>query len=247
MASLSYQLFSSRNYDLHEILGLLQSLGIKEVEGFGPFYDDPAYTKATLDKYDLSMPTGHFSIDMIEGTPERTIEIAKTLGTEAVIVPYLMPDDRPKTSAEWAAFGQRLAQAGEKIVAAGFKFGWHNHDFEFQACEDGSFPIEHILAGADFIQLELDIAWVHVAGQDPLAWLERLKDRIIAVHAKDRAPKGENADEDGWADLGHGEMDWTAISAKLKEIGVPRYVLEHDNPSDQTRFATRSVATAKSF
>jgi sugar phosphate isomerase/epimerase len=42
-------------------------------------------------------------------------------------------------------------------------------------------------------------------------------------------------------------MDWTAIAAKLRSMGVARFVLEHDNPSDQIRFATRSIATAKTF
>ena len=61
---------------------------------------------------------------------------------------------------------------------------------------------------------------------------------------KDRAPEGENVDEDGWADVGYGVMDWTAIAA-LTAAKVPRFVLEHDNPSDVERFARRSLATVK--
>jgi len=247
MASLSYQLYSSRNFDMDEILSTLEKHGVREVEGYGPLFENPQATQEKLASFGLSMPTAHMSLDLVEGDPERTLAIAKALNIQAVIVPHIMPDLRPKTAAGWAEFGKRLAAAGKPIVDAGLKFGWHNHDFEFKAYEDGSFPIEHIARGADYIDLELDLAWIHVGGQDPIKWLDTFGDRVIAVHIKDRAAAGENSAEDGWADVGHGVMDWAAISAKLRAMGVARYVLEHDNPSDHIRFATRSIATAQTL
>ena len=59
-------------------------------------------------------------------------------------------------------------------------------------------------------------------GADPLQWIAHLRsDRITAVHVKDIAPAGENADEDGWADVGHGTVDWKALMAALKERPRP--------------------------
>ena len=70
--------------------------------------------------------------------------------------------------------------------------------------------------------------------------------RITAVHVKDIAPAGENADEDGWADVGHGTVDWKALMAALKErTKVKYFVMEHDNPKDAERFAERSLAAAQ--
>jgi len=80
-----------------------------------------------------------------------------------------------------------------------------------------------------------------------LAWIEKYKDRITAAHVKDIAPAGQNADEDGWADVGHGTVDWKTIIAALRNIGVRHFVMEHDNPKDDARFATRSIASANSF
>ena len=37
------------------------------------------------------------------------------------------------------------------------------------------------------------------------------------------------------------------IIAALRKIGVRHFVMEHDNPKDDARFATRSIASAKSF
>ena len=70
-------------------------------------------------------------------------------------------------------------------------------------------------------------------------------DRIAAAHIKDIAPEGECVDEDGWADVGHGVMDWTAIMAALRKTDARWFVMEHDNPKDHSRFASRSIETAR--
>ncbi len=77
--------------------------------------------------------------------------------------------------------------------------------------------------------------------------MRKLQGRILAVHVKDRAPEGENADEGGWADLGFGEVDFTHIVPALGEAEVEHWVLEHDNPSDHERFASRSFNAVSMF
>lgn len=247
MTAISFQMYCFRNFDFNETIEMLGKIGVDAVEGYGPLFEDAAATNALLKANGMSMPTGHFALDFIEKDPEGVIAVAKEFGMEAVLVPFLMPADRPTDGAGWAAFGKRLADAGKPIMDAGFKFGWHNHDFEFIPTDDGAMPIEEIMKGSEDLVLELDLAWVSVAGQDPVAWINRYADRLVSVHVKDRAPDGENADEDGWADVGHGTMDWNAIVGALKAAGVNRYVIEHDNPNDADRFASRSFETVKSF
>lgn len=247
MPTISYQLFSSRNWNFEETLAMLEKLGVKNVEGFAPQFEDPAATKALLDKHGLSMPSAHFPLALVEDEPERAISVARTLGIEKVIVPWIAPEMRPTDKAGWQAFAKRLAKAGEPIVAAGLKYGWHNHDFEFTACADGTLGIEEIAAASPDIGLELDLAWIHVAGKDPVDFIRRYSDRLLSVHVKDRAPSGEALDEGGWADLGTGEVDYSRIVPALDEAGVDLWVLEHDNPSDHVRFATKSFATVSQF
>ena len=67
------------------------------------------------------------------------------------------------------------------------------------------------------------------------------------MHVKDIAPKGESADEDGWADVGHGTVPWADLFKALAGSPVRHFIVEHDNPKDITRLATRSIATIKAF
>lgn len=247
MADISYQLYCSRKFPpLERTLAMLAAAGYRDVEGFGGLYDDPAAFKAALDKAGLAMPTGHFGLGQIEGERDKMLAMARALDMQAVIVPYVMPADRPGDAAGWEAFAARLSAAGKPFREAGFAFGWHNHDFEFVPTSDGRTPQE-IIAAADGVSLELDIGWVVRAGQDPVTWINRLGPKIIAAHVKDIAPAGQATDEDGWADVGHGTVTWGPIIAALHAVGCDRFVIEHDNPADDKRFATRSLATIQSW
>jgi sugar phosphate isomerase/epimerase len=241
----SYQLYSSRNFPpLSETLTMLAGLGYAAVEGFGGLYADDASLAemaAGLKATGLKMPTAHFGIDMLEGDPARVLNTARVLGIKRIYCPYLMPDRRPTDGPGWRAFGARLEAAGRPFKAAGLGFGWHNHDFEFVALPDGSIPQAEIMAGGKSLEWEIDVAWVIRGGADPVQWIRRYGPRITAAHVKDIAPAGENLDEDGWADVGHGTVDWASIQAALRAMGCKHYVMEHDNPSDHARFAKRSI------
>jgi sugar phosphate isomerase/epimerase len=247
----SYQLYSSRNYPpLGDTLQMLAQLGYDGVEGFGGLYADKAGLAdmaAGLKATGLKMHSGHFGLDQVEDTPDWAIEVAKTLGMSQVIVPWIHPDLRPKDAAGWRALGARLQKAGAPVLAAGLKFGWHNHDFEFVALPDGTIPQTALFEGGPDLAWEMDVAWVLRGGADPLAWIDAHKSRIIAAHVKDIAPQGQNMDEDGWADVGHGTVNWAQIMPALRAIGVANFVMEHDNPSDHGRFAARALASAKTF
>lgn len=245
MTQYSYQLYSSRNYGpMADTLKMVADLGYAQVEGYGALYaslDDLAGLKAMLEANGLHMKSGHFSLAMVEDKPEAVLNIARELKVSDIYVPHLAEPDRPKDAAGWRAFGERLGRAGKPLVDAGLRFGWHNHAFEFTALPDGSFPIEAILAGGPDLSFEFDVAWAVRGGQDPLPWIQRYADRISAAHVKDIAPQGECTDEDGWADVGQGVMDWKGIMAALRGVGCDLFVMEHDNPSDDARFARRSI------
>ena len=247
----SYQLYSSRNFPpMSATFEMLAQAGYTAVEGYGALYADDAAveaTKAGLAATGLTMPTGHFSLAMLETEVPKVLAIAKALKMQKLYCPFIMPDDRPTTGRGWHEFGARLEKAAHVYRAEGYGFGWHNHDFEFRPTADGAIPQEEIFNGGPHLEWEMDVAWVIRGGADPLAWIDRYGPRITAAHVKDIAKPGENTDEDGWADVGHGTVDWPTIMAALRAIGVRHFVMEHDNPSDHTRFANRAITSAKGF
>lgn len=248
MTKFSYQLYSSRNFPpLSNTLKMLADSGYASVEGYGGLYANAYATaglRGLLNDTGLTMPTGHFGLDMVRDESARVLEICRALGVSGVFVPAIAHDERVKDAAGWAALGRELAEAGKPYWDAGLTFGWHNHAFEFADIGTDEKPLDLILADND-LALEIDVAWVQVGGEDPLKWIAKYQDRIVAAHVKDIAAKGTCEDEDGWADVGHGIMDWTAIMAALRAADTKHYVMEHDNPTDHLRFATRSIAAAK--
>jgi sugar phosphate isomerase/epimerase len=244
----SYQLYSSRNFPpMADTLSMLAKEGYTSVEGFGGLYDDAAGLAVALKANHLTMPTGHFSLQMLEHEVSHALTVATTLGMEKIYCPYVMADERPTDAAGWRAFGARLDKVGAPYRAAGFGFGWHNHDFEFVALPDGTVPQDAILEGGPNLEWEMDVAWVIRGGADPLAWIKKYAGRITAAHVKDIAPAGQNKDEDGWADVGHGTVDWAALMTALRGVGCKHFIMEHDNPADHHRFAKRSLAAAKTY
>lgn len=245
----SFQLYSARNYMPWEpVFKTIAALGYTQVEGYSALYDDPAALRASLDSHGLSMPSGHFSLDSLENDLDNTLSIARSLGCSSVFCPHITEDLRSTDLAGWQAFAQRLKTIGESVRGNGFRFGWHNHDFEFSRCADGTIPMQVILESAPDIDWEIDIAWVVRGGSDPQTWISNYGSRISAVHFKDLAAAGDCTDEDGWADVGHGTLDWTSLTQLVKaHTNADLFIAEHDNPNDYQRFARRSIDTMKSF
>lgn len=250
MTDFSYQLYSSRNFGpLSNTVRMLADLGYAQVEGYGAMFENDATIKdvsAALGDTGLTMPTAHIGLEMMEQQPRKVLELVERFSMSALFGPYLAADERPTDRAGWAAFGKHLAEISKPYWDAGLAVGWHNHDFEFVEVE-GTTPEALILDADDRLALELDTAWVVKGGHDPVAWIAEYGPRVLSAHIKDIAPAGEKADEDGWADVGHGTVDWAPIIAALKTAGTSYFVMEHDNPSDDQRFASQSIASAKAL
>lgn len=243
---ISYQLYSSRNYGpLPNTLRMLSAEGYGAVEGFGGLYDDPEALRALLDDHDMAMPTGHMGLAAMEDAA-KAARVARTLGIETLYMPAPPEALREQDAKGWEAFGDRLGALRRRLEDEGVRAGYHNHHWEFADIGIAERPMDLILqrSGMDW---EMDVAWVVRGGADPMAWIDRHGGRIAAAHVKDIAPEGDKADEDGWADPGTGTMDWDALSEALRGAGARHFVMEHDNPSDDLRFARRAMAAGRAL
>jgi sugar phosphate isomerase/epimerase len=246
--AISYQMYSSRNFpDLARQAAMLKELGFRHVEPFGGLFNDAAALKSALDANGLDAPTTHIGIPALREDFDGTLAKLRDVGVKIAIVPAVPPEERVQDGAGWKKLGAELLGYAKRATEQGFTFAWHNHHFEFARLPDGSMPLEWILGEDPVLKWQVDIAWVIRGEQDPKQWIERYAPRVVGFHVKDLAPDGENADEDGWADVGHGRLDWSSLLPVMRATPAAIWTLEHDNPKDDARFARRSFATVSSW
>ncbi len=247
MKDISFQLYSARNTPLADALKIVASSGYTGVEAYRDNVADPALFQSLLIDNGLKCTSIHVGRNELRDNMAQALDTAARLSVQQIVCPYLLPEERPQDEAGWQALAHELAGYAEQINAQGLPFAWHNHDFEFEKTADGVLPMRVLLDSATDMQWEIDLGWIQRASESPDSWLRTYGDRVSSVHLKDVAASGECADEDGWADVGHGVMAWDAIANELKSLDTDLYIVEHDNPSDLKRFAQRSIATFNSW
>lgn len=243
----TFQLFSARDTGLTDALQIVSDAGFTCVEAYRDNFEDPGLFRASLDIHGLTVPSMHINLGPLRDDTAAMMQRARDFDCHHIVCPYLEMDERPVDAAGWLVLIAELSDHAKRWKDAGFTFAWHNHDFEFFSLSDGALPMQLILEHAPELQWEIDLAWIVRAEADPIPWLQNHLPRISAVHLKDLAPAGECADEDGWADVGFGVVPWKAIVPLLAQTSATVFAVEHDNPSDLQRFATRSFATLSSF
>ena len=190
-----YSIHEALDADLDGSLARLADIGLRTVEAFD-FVRRAEALKESFDRHGLSSPTGHAILIEHEGvkTPdglltvppaEETFAAANTLGMQVVIDPFVAPD-RWATLADVQRNADRLNDRAAQAADFGLRVGYHNHDHEFTAQIDGRPALEVFADLLDpSVALEIDLYWATAGGADPVALLQRLGDRVVAVHVKD--------------------------------------------------------------
>jgi sugar phosphate isomerase/epimerase len=242
---LGYQLYSSRKFGPRAAtLAMLADLGYGHVETSIPLAGDrsaPARLADELAAAGLGMPSAQVDLDLLADDPGSVIEAARILGIGSVYAAWLPADRRPADGDGWTAFGAELEALARPLRQAGIAFGWHNHDYEFAVLSDGRRVLDAIFAGGPSLEWQADVGWIARAGADPVAWASAYAARITSVHLKDvaRMPGGA---EGGWADVGAGVVPWPALLPVLARAAPRTWIVEHDDPADDARFAAASIA-----
>lgn len=83
---------------------------------------------------------------------------------------------------------ENLEKAAERCAAAGLKLCYHNHNYEFLRMFDGLCAFDQMVARTSTLSFEPDCGWATYAGVDPVKLLDRLAQRVTAIHLKDFIP-----------------------------------------------------------
>lgn len=245
---LSFQLYSARDFrTLEDQFKLIADIGYRRIELYGALLAEADRLKELLIRHAMTAPSAHVALDDLRADAAKAARTCRGLGIDVIFAPSPPLNERDQKEEGWRSLGRELREIGRAVNGEGLRFGWHNHHWEYGTARDGTRYLDILFNEAPDLLWEADLGWISRAGADPAAELRRLAARVAACHVKDIAPEGEVVDEGGWADPGHGVLDWTQFRAAMKDAGVKLYVVEHDKPSDVARFARRAWETVASW
>lgn len=232
--------------DADNVLKTVADIGYKEVE---VLRKDMWAQKPIYDKYGLKPVSGHFETPILTKGPawpgvpadytlEKAIEDCNKMGMKYIVAPYVQPKERGDLD-YFRKFADALNKAGEQVSKAGLTLCYHNHAFEFKG-QPGQRVWDVMVERFDkkYVQFELDIFWVSVAGQVPVDVIKSLSGRLPLVHLKDKGwgtptQFDESVKPEAFKEVGAGTMDFAPILRACEKAGVKHYLVEQDQtPKD---------------
>ncbi|HEX8339460.1 MAG TPA: sugar phosphate isomerase/epimerase [Tepidisphaeraceae bacterium] len=226
---ISVQLYTLRDLlavDMPAVLKKLKAIGYPaaELAGYGNL-KSAAEVREAFDAAGLAVSGSHVSIDRLKNDIDGVIAEQKTLGNTNVVLAWLDADLR-KNAADWRGLAATANEAGRQLKAAGLRFLYHNHAFEFEQFDGGrAFDIFWQHTDPELVKSELDVYWVKLAGLDPVAYMKQLGTRVKILHLKDMAAGEGNK----FAPVGTGTIDFAAVLKTANDLGVEWGAVEQDN------------------
>jgi sugar phosphate isomerase/epimerase len=253
---LGLQLYTVRDDMNKDALGTLRKLaaiGYKYVEhaGYGDrkFYGYKAKEfKKILDDLGMQMPSGHTGMQKdawdaakqdFTDSWKYTLEDAATVGQHYVISPWIDESLRKRYD-DLLKFLELFNKCGELCKKSGMRFGYHNHNFEFNSTLNNQRVYDIILAHTDpaLVAQQLDIGNMYGAGGRALEILKQHPGRFELMHVKDEikiSSKGEMGDGYESTVLGKGIIPVKeVIDLARKSGGTSYFIVEQESYQGKT-------------
>jgi sugar phosphate isomerase/epimerase len=234
-------------------LDIVKADGFTIIETAGTYKLTPEQFRAQLDSHGLKSVSSHVSYESLQADLPKVIAMAKVLGSTNVVVPGIPHEGvftaavAHRAAADFNAWGKALKEAGIRLL-------YHPHGGEFEPLSDGSMGFDTLMKETDpaYVSFEMDVYWVAIAGQDPVALLAKYPERWKMFHLKDlrkgaakpvfsgHAPKAD------FVTIGTGQIDWPAVLAEGRKVGI-EYSFIEDESADPVANVPPSVAYLKSI
>ena len=218
----SVQLYSVRDAleaDLAGTIARIAEIGFTRVEPYN-FVATATELGDALRAHNLAAPSGH--APLLSADQHAIFAAARDLGIGTVIDPH-HPAENWTSVPDIQKTAATLNAAAAVGAEYGIRVGYHNHQFEIEASFDGRTGLEVLADNLDpAVVLEVDTYWVAVGGEDPVALLARLGDRVRFIHIKDGPV---NMDKDAQLPAGQGRIAVRAViaAASALEVGVVEF------------------------
>lgn len=234
-----------------ETLQQLSKMGYKYVEHANyinrKFYGyTPVEFKKILNDLGMQMPSGHtvmrsqhWDATANDFTSEwkYTVEDAALLEQQYVISPWMDANMR-KDHDQLMRLLELFNKSGELCKKSGMRFGYHNHDFEFNTKVNDQLLFDLILKHTDpqLVIQQLDIGNMLGAGGNALEIIKKYPGRFQSMHVKDeiKTAKGEMNSNYESTVLGNGLMPVKKIiDLGLKIGGTEHFIIEQESYQGQ--------------
>ena len=221
------QLYTFRKEMMADAKGTLQriaSLGIKQIESAGSekgyYYGlTPKEMKQACHDLGMTLRSGHIHLDE---KWKQTMNDAAEAGQEYLICSS-MPS-KGQTVDNYKKVADQFNKAGEDCNKLNIKFGYHNHDYEFES-ENGQVFYDVLLKNTDskLVHMELDLGWVVATGKDPLEYFRNYQGRFPLWHLKDMDLAKKQSTE-----FGKGGLNIVELLKNRKLSGMKYFFIEQE-------------------
>lgn len=229
--SIAAQLYTLGDYcntpdEIFDTLKKVKAIGYNavQVSGIGPI--DPARLKEMTDELGLKICASHTPYERLLNDLEAVIAEHKLWECEYIGLGIMPEKFRTKGREGYLQFISEISDTVKRISKSGHKFVYHNHKFEFEKY-DGKTGMDILIENTDpeSFGFLLDTYWVQAGGGNPAEWIKKLKGRMEVIHLKDMAII---EDQQVYAEIGLGNLDWPSIIKACRDIGVKWYAVEQD-------------------
>jgi len=240
-----YSVRDAMKRDPEATMAQVRAMGYDDVEllwSFNNFGRTTSQVRAALSRTGLRAPSAHIAPEILLKNWEQSVETAKVLGHDYLIVPSLPAETNTSLDA-WRLWADRFNTAGAAARKGGLWLAFHNEPNHMKAI-DHIVPYDLFVDRTDptVVRMQLDVGNMLMGGGDPHRYLKRHGDRYWSFHLKDVV-----ADRSRDTELGSGSFNFKTFLAAVRNLEQKPCFVEQEGPSDPLSSATRNYRWLKSL
>ena len=240
-----YAVRKAMRADPERTLAAVRRAGYTQVELLWSFRNFNRSTQQVLDSLKaegLVAPSAHIEPTTLTADWEKSLETAKQLGHQYLIVPDL-PGEDEKTLDGWRRWADTFNTAGAAARKAGIWLAFHNEPNHMKPIE-GQVPYDLFVKLLDpkVVRLQFDCGNLTMGGGDAMAYLTKYRDRYFSFHLKDVV-----ADRSADTELGKGMVNIGALLATVPDLAHKPCYVEQEDAKDEMVVAQRNAAYLKAL
>ena len=144
---------------------------------------------------------------------DKCIEVHKKASMEYIVTPWI---GLQETLKDLQVYCDYLNEVGRRCKAAGIKYGYHNHAYEFEKVEDQvmyDYMLQH--TDPELVFFQMDVYWAVIGKASPVDYFKRYPGRFKMLHIKDEWEVGQS-----------GMVGFDAIFKNAELAGLENFVVE---------------------